>query len=286
MGKLKTPLVLVAVVAILVVVECRYHLFRAIVFQFSKEKYIGFVADTDYEKMLEKEPPCIKDKTYEGEELKKTKLSAITAEYDMHNELRDKYNLASIATAQNDFDKVLQMLSWLTENTWYNGNQMFLLKDDTRDILEYAFDKPFYKAINCRWKAVALADCLVAVGIKAYPVCMQAADYGACHFTCHAYISELEKWCVFDPSFGCWFSDGENRPVDIFEMREMFLQGEEPTIHGYNFNGTQEAFDAYMNSFLKLCLSNLSTWKDNSMTGRDSRSFSGRKQFDSEIPTE
>ena len=68
---------------------------------------------------------------------------------------------------------------------------------------------------------------------------------------------------------GCWFSDKAGNPIDIFEMREMFLQGDEPVVNGYNFNGTTECFEVYINCFLKMCISNLSTWRDNSMDRRD-----------------
>lgn len=150
--------------------------------------------------------------------------------------------------------------------------------------MNYAFGKTFRNAINCRLKAIAFADCLVAVGIKAYPVCMQSTEFKNCHFTCRAYISELDKWCVFDPSFGCWFADQNGKPIDIFEMREMFLQGEEPTVIGYNLNGTAECFDVYINAFIKCCISNLSTWCDNSMNRRNTKKLPEKKKFNAKLP--
>ena len=47
----------------------------------------------------------------------------------------------------------------------------------------------------------------------------------------------------------CQFSDKNGNPIDGLEMREMFLQGEEPTINGYNFNGSTEWSDEYMSVF-------------------------------------
>ena len=98
------------------------------------------------------------------------------------------------------------------------------------------------------------------------------------------YISEEDKWCTFDPSFGCWFTDKENNLLDIFEIRELFLENKEPIVKGYSFNGKQENFDVYINCFIKLCISNLSTWADNSSDRRSEDNFSGRKQFNSAIP--
>lgn len=284
MKRIKTISVIVFIIALFTLIDLRFDLIYNLTLQISKEKYISHVANMDYEIDLLNEPICIKDKLSADEELAETELLNIVSRLEMHDRLADEYNLSAVATAKTDFEKVLQVLNWLTEHTYYSGAQMRLLTDNTLDILKYSFDKSFTHAINCRYKAIAFADCLIAVGIQAYPVCMLSADFCGCHFTCMAYITEIGKWCAFDPSFGCWFSDEDGNPVDIFEIREMFLQGLEPTVNGYNFNGTDESFDVYLNGFLKYCISNLSTWENNSMDGRTKKSYSARKQFNAKIP--
>lgn len=219
-----------------------------------------------------------------GQELTETELDKIIKPYDFHAQLNEKYNLSDIATADSDFDKAVQILEWLTEHTYYSGMQMKMLNDDTLEILDYSFDKPFNRAINCRYRAIAFADCLVAVGIKAFPVAMVSSEFTGSHFTCLVYISEEDKWCSFDPSFGCWFTDEEGELLDIFEIRELFLENKEPVVKGYSFNGKQENFDVYAEQFLKFCVSNLSTWADNSIDRRSENTFSGRKQFSSAVP--
>lgn len=253
---------------------------------FSQEKYAEYVSEIDYEKELLKSPVCIKDMTTENTELLKTELDKIINTYDFHGQINEKYNLSAVATADSDFDKTVQILEWLTKHTYYNGMQLKRLKDDTLDILDFSFDKPFTRAINCRYRAIAFADCLVAVGIKAFPVAMISSNFTASHLTCMVYLSDQDKWCSFDPSFGCWYTDESGNLLDIFEIRELFLQDKEPIVKGYSFNGTQENFDVYINSFMKLCVSNLSTWDNNSSERRDKKSFSGRKQFSSAIPIE
>ncbi|MBO5066115.1 MAG: transglutaminase domain-containing protein [Clostridia bacterium] len=284
MKKFKIPIIIGLVVVILVVVNLRFDLIDRIIVQFSSEKYAEYVSEMDYEEALLKEPVCIKDMASEDTELTETELDKIIKSYDFHTQLNEKYNLSDIATADNDFDKAVQILEWLTEHTYYSGMQMKMLNDDTLEILEYSFDKPFNRAINCRYRAIAFADCLVAVGIKAFPVAMVSSEFTGSHFTCLVYISEEDKWCSFDPSFGCWFTDEEGELLDIFEIRELFLENKEPVVKGYSFNGKQENFDVYMNSFLKFCISNLSTWADNSTDRRSENTFSGRKQFSSAIP--
>lgn len=284
MKKLKIPIIIGLVVIIIVVVNLRFDLIDRIIVQFSSEKYAEYVSEMDYEEALLKEPVCIKDMASEDRELTETELDKIIKPYDFHTQLNEKYNLSDIATADSDSDKAVQILEWLTKHTYYSGMQMKMLNDDTLKILDYSFDKPFNRAINCRYRAIAFADCLVAVGIKAFPVAMVSSEFTGSHFTCLVYISEEDKWCSFDPSFGCWFTDEEGELLDIFEIRELFLENKEPVVKGYSFNGKQENFDVYMNSFLKFCVSNLSTWADNSIDRRSENTFSGRKQFSSAIP--
>lgn len=284
MKKFKVPVILGIIFLILFLADLRFNLFDMLTVQFSKDKYIEYVSEFDYEKDLEKEPICIKDMASDSEELSKTELSKIVTASEIHQELEKKYDLSAVVTANTDFEKVLQILDWLTEHTYYSGAQGRMLTDNSLDILDYSFDKPFTRAINCRYKAIVFADCLVAVGIKAFPVAMVSSGFSGSHFTCMVYISELDKWCSFDPSFGCWFSDEDKNPIDIFEIRELFLQGDEPVVNGYNFNGTQECFDVYLNGFMKYCISNLSTWADNSMDRRTEKSYSDRKEFNSVIP--
>ena len=284
MKRFKIPIIIGSIVIILFFVNLRFDLIDRVSVQFSSEKYAEYISEIDYEKELLKEPVCIKDMASQDKELTQTDLDKIIYTYDFHAQLREKYNLSSIATADSDFDKAVQILEWLTKHTYYSGMQMKLLKDDTLNILDYSFDKPFTRAINCRYRAIAFADCLVSVGIKAFPVAMVSSEFTGSHFTCLVYISEEDKWCSFDPSFGCWFTDDEGNLLDIFEIRELFLENKEPIVKGYSFNGEQENFDVYINLFMKLCVSNLSTWADNSGEGRSKNTFSERKQFDSVIP--
>lgn len=284
MSRTKKIIIAVIVVAVLVFVEIRFNLAHSIILQFSSDAYINYVSDLEYKQALINDPICAKDMQTPDIELVETDLSIVTARYEMHDKLVEKYKLNDIATAENDFDKALQILKWLTENTYYNGAQMNLLTDDTLDILDDSFGKPFYGAINCRYKAIAFSDCLVAVGIKAYPVCMISSGFNDNHFTARVYINEFGKWCMFDPSFGCWFSDKYGNPLDTYEVRDMFIKGNSPQINGYTFNGTQEAFDVYLNGFLKHNMSNLSTWEDNSPERREKASFSERKRFIAKLP--
>lgn len=248
------------------------------------KKYEQSIRSLDFKRILAEDPICANDKRFDGTELVSTNLESTTLYTEMHKSLAIKYKLSEIATAEDDFNKSLQILNWVRLNTFYNGSPLYKVTDNSLDILKHSFGKKFKNAINCRSRAIVFSDCLVAIGIKAYPVCMQSAKFQNCHFTCRVYIKELKKWCLFDPSFGCWFSNKAGNPIDIFETRDLFLRNDEPTVNGYSFNGTTECLDVYMNLFLKNCISNLSTWRDNSGDRRKSKNYAYAKRFDAKLP--
>ena len=259
-------------------------LFKCLKLQ-NRKNYQRFVENYDVEKLLANEPLCIKDKGLENKDLSSTSGVAVWGYTETHEKLAKKYGLYRIAVGETDFERAENVIKWLTANTFYNGAQITMLKDSGIDILDYSFGKSFLKAINCRNKAIAFADCLVSVGIKAYPVCMISSGFKeGCHFTCHVYLKEVNKWCAFDPSFGCWFTDKNGRFLDLFEIRDLFLADDEPVINGYSFNGTEKCKDIYLNAFLKLNLSNLSTWKDSSAEGRTGKKWKEKKKFEFKIP--
>lgn len=248
------------------------------------EHYIKFINKTNTAKLLCEEPTCANDKAYGNKELRKTDLNAITSRNPMHDELEKKYNLSQIASGASDFERTVNILKWLTDNTCYCGMQHRLVTDNSLDILDFSFGKPFKHAINCRAKAIVFADCLVAVGMKAYPLSLLSLKFRNSHLICHVYLKEIDKWCAFDPSFGCYFTDENGSLLDVFEIRDMLIRGKEPTVCGYNFNGTTECFDVYMSGFLRLCISNISTWDDNSLNRRDKIKMSDKKIFNSKVP--
>ncbi len=208
---------------------------------------------------------------------------------DEYDEIKKKYSLDSVIKGDTDFERALSLMQWLTDNTYYNGWQLAFYKplcDDTLDILDFSFRKGFEGAINCRYKAIALADLLIAYGIKAYPIAMLDAKKDGNHLTVHLFLSDEKKWVLLDPSFNTYFLDSDNNVLDVLQLRDYFLAGKEPTIAGYNFNGTVEGMDVYKELFIKPCLTNLRTWKDNSASGRKTRKIKDRKAFEYKLPSQ
>ncbi len=194
------------------------------------------------------------------------------------------YRLKDIAKGESDFERVVNLFDWFCENTYYSGMQLKGMPDDSLKILRFSYKKKFSHAINCRDKAIAFSDCLLALGLKSYPVALFSNNW--CHFMSQVYIGELAKWCVFDPSFHTYFTDDNGNILSVFELRLLMVEGKQPIMHGYSFNGTQECQDVYMNMFVKQTLSNITTWEDNSEDRRNKYLPKNRKKFSSAVPIE
>ncbi len=203
---------------------------------------------------------------------------------ESYDELLRTYPLKVTAKGNSDFERTVNLFDWFCENTYYNGMQLSFLSDDSLKVLRYSYKKPFSHAINCRHKAISFSDCLLALGLQSYPVCLFSDCWN--HFMSQVYISELGKWCVFDPSFHTYFTNDKGKILSVFELQALMADGKQPIMHGYNFNGTQECREVYMNLFVKETLANITTWKDNSDDRRNSCLMEKRKMFDVGVPVE
>lgn len=206
-----------------------------------------------------------------------------TPQYD---ELLRRYDIPQFSAEKTVFGRSLAIMNWLTENTSYCGMQEKMLRDDTLDILDFSVGNGFECAINCRYKAIALTDMLIARGIKAYPIALTSgeADRVSCHFIVHVYLDDEERWVVLDPSFNTYFTDDSGAALNVFKLRELMLSGKKPHAVGYNFNGTKECEDIYITYFIGLGLTNIATWNDNSNDRRNEANMYYRKEFETKLP--
>lgn len=240
------------------------------------EKYFDYVDSCEYKKV-----PLSVGST---DKLKDTDCENLFQHIDKYDELIEKYGLNQIAVGSNDFEKAVAVMQWLTDNTMYSGVQLSALPDDTRQFLDFSFGKPFKNALNCRYKAITLTDLLIALGIKAYPMALQDGQ-GGNHFVVHIYCKECKKWAVADPSFNAYFTDENGNVLNVYELRNLFLENKMPVINGYSFNGTERCKTNYINYFIKQCLTNISTWHDNSMDCRtEPKKWKKKKLFDYKLP--
>ncbi|MCL2372202.1 MAG: transglutaminase-like domain-containing protein [Defluviitaleaceae bacterium] len=135
--------------------------------------------------------------------------------------LRDSYPIEAIAGDGDDFSKAVNLLQWVSSNTWHKGDYNGSVGQNALDLLDYSFGKDISCGINCVGLAIVLAECLLAVGVKARKVfIMPCSPYdGDNHVVTHVYISEMNKWVMFDPTLNAYISNEKGEYLSLLELR-------------------------------------------------------------------
>lgn len=241
------------------------------------ENYLAFVEKMDRNTFVPLEQGS-------DAELTETTAENLFGQISLYATLLEKYDLKKCAGDGTDFEKTVRIMQWLTDNTFYSGAAFKWKADNPLDILEYAYGQDFSHAICCREKAVVFTDCLLALQIFAYPICLLSTN-GGCHFVTHVYCRELQKWLLFDPSFNCWFTK-DGKPLSVWDLKNLYLNDDEPILENYSFNHTDRCREIYLAGFIKQNLTNLSTWHDNSMDRRNYKKndWESKKEFKTKLP--
>jgi|GEM_PF-1836762 len=202
-------------------------------------------------------------------------ISGYKYDFEYLNEytaLKDMYNLESIAKDGSALSKALNIMQWLTDNTYYCG-QSSLDGAEVFSILEYSLKGGFEHAIRCDQKSVALSECLLAVNVFAHPVMLEEYNYNDkgdvitginCHNCTHIYIPENEKWIMFDPSFNAFFTDKSGKILNIIEIKDMLKRKEPVILSQYTLNGHEDIFQkGYPYNFVYNMSFRISVWDGN-----------------------
>ena len=196
---------------------------------------------------------------------------------DYYTELKDKYNLENIAQNGSTLSKALNIMKWLTDNTYYCG-QSKCNGEEVFSILEYGLKSGFEHAIRCDQKSITLSECLLALNILAHPIAIESYEFhdtGDCitgigsHSCTHIYLPEEEKWIMFDPSFNAYFTDKNGTILNIMEIKSTLKKGEPVVLAQYNLNGHEDIFrKGYPYGFIYNLSFRISVWDGNHQSNR------------------
>lgn len=139
-----------------------------------------------------------------------------------YSELCEKYHIDRIAGNGSEFQKVNNLLDWLSCNTFHKGNYDNHICTDVLSLLDYSFNNPKH-GINCTAMSTILSHCLSALGIRTRIITLiPYSPYDVdCHVVCEAYISELKKWIMLDPTYDTYVTDTDHLPLSVAEIRTM-----------------------------------------------------------------
>jgi hypothetical protein len=162
-----------------------------------------------------------------------TENKNIKPQFDFSDEnlsiLRTRYDLEAIAGTGGDLEKSLNILFWLCEHVYHNGNYDNHVPMNALDLLEYAYGKGTEQALNCLNLSYILTECLLGIGVPArtvliFPLSPYDSDN---HVVTHAYIAGLDKWIMLDPTWCAYFKDTDGNILDIVELRAFLAEGRE-----------------------------------------------------------
>lgn len=155
-----------------------------------------------------------------------------------YKELEKRYHLSNMS-GKNDLEKALNLLTWINGHIRHTGNYDNSDKQDALTLLEIAFDKDY--GINCLAMSIVLCECLLAVNIKARVMYMmpKSTKDGDNHVVVEAFVSDLNKWIMLDPTYGSYCLDSEDKILNLCEIRKLIAREEEFHFSkSINYNGT------------------------------------------------
>ncbi|MCL2364314.1 MAG: transglutaminase-like domain-containing protein [Defluviitaleaceae bacterium] len=135
--------------------------------------------------------------------------------------LKNKYPILDIAGSGNDFSKVANLMHWISGNIYHKGDYSGSIAANAIDYLDHAFGKDASHGINCVALSTILSDCLLSIGIKARKVfIMPCSPYdGDNHVVAQAYIKEMDKWVMFDPTLNAYLHNEKGEYLSLLELR-------------------------------------------------------------------
>ena len=123
------------------------------------------------------------------------------------NNIRNVFNLYSIASNGNEISKMLNLMHWVNSTIQYDGSCQNPSNKNTIDLIKVC--KAENRPLNCRMMATILNECCLSIGIKSrFITCMQKEiNYNDCHVINMVYSNELERWVWLDPSYDLYVMD-------------------------------------------------------------------------------
>jgi len=155
-------------------------------------------------------------------------------------ELNDIYNLTQIAGKEGELSQAINLLKWLSGNTFHNGDFDNRIPFNALDLLNYTFKQPIEKGVNCRALAKILTECCLSIGLKARTIyIMPFNPYDEDnHVVTIVFVHDLNKWIMLDPSYNAYMMDENDTILSPWEARQILAnQGYIKLNKEYNYNG-------------------------------------------------
>ena len=138
-------------------------------------------------------------------------------------EVKNFFNLDSIAGAGNEHSKIFNLLAWVHDNIRQDGSNSALCEFNAIDI--YKYHKSTGKGVNCHNLAITLNEMYLAIGFKSrYVICCPKNENDRdSHVINCVYSNTLQKWIWVDPTYNAYVKDENGNLLSIAEVRERLI---------------------------------------------------------------
>ena len=180
------------------------------------------------------------------------KFTYQSAENDNLQQVRNFFNLDSIAGSGDEISKILNILKWAHDNIRHDGGNLALAEFDAIDL--YNYHKATGEGITCRQLAQTLNEMYLSMGIPSrYVTCMPKNPKDIdCHVINSVWSSQLQKWIWIDPTFYAYVKDENGNFLSIAEVRERLINNKPLVLsEDANWNNqTPQTKEDYLESYM------------------------------------
>ncbi|MFC1784011.1 transglutaminase-like domain-containing protein [Candidatus Neomarinimicrobiota bacterium] len=166
-------------------------------------------------------------KTYNAIESKLTPFIYVDEDWGSLPELKEKYNLDSIAGNGDDVSKILNLMSWVHNTIRHDGNSGEPTDRHADALIELCQTEK--KGLNCWMISTVMNEVYLAMGLKSRIVsCYPKGDpfiIHEWHVIVEVFSPSLNKWLWIDPSFETYVKDSQGNLLSIAEVRNNLMNG-------------------------------------------------------------
>ncbi|MFK7971788.1 MAG: transglutaminase domain-containing protein [Bacteroidia bacterium] len=164
-------------------------------------------------------------------------------------ELREKYNLDSIAGSGNEFARMINVLYWVHNLVPHDGQNENPAVKNAGDLISVC-DKDD-RGLNCRGLSTVLNECYLAMGFKSRILTCMPKDsvFRDCHVINVVYSNLAGKWLWLDPTNASYVMNSSGQMLGPADVRQLLIDDEQlilnPDANWNNKESTEIEYHLY-----------------------------------------
>ncbi len=143
------------------------------------------------------------------------------------NELKKYLPTELYMHTDNEFKRMIKLMLWVHNFLIPSGAAVPIHPFNCLNILEKTKTEKITS--NCWMFAIVLNEIFLSFGYKSKMIRCMPFDlrFKDCHCVVQAYVSEYNKWVMFDAAFGTYYTDAQKNPLDLKEIRNHIIMNKQ-----------------------------------------------------------